>query len=203
MLGFERCCFIHRDNVGNEPAFPSAALQGLQVPGGGPGPAETTDAESRRSARRSARTADLSFRSVGSGTSARTGASLDEEQKAREMAKLQHTVRDFVTEFLQGVFLDAVLEDGSLVPCQCMMDSKFQRIVLKVHATTRQLELGNISEICSGKELRDLHVTTPLDENCVTLVMADDQCVSFKFGDVKARERFATSIKVLRLALEE
>ncbi|CAE7228404.1 RAB23 [Symbiodinium natans] len=106
--------------------------------------------------------------------------SLSEEQKAREMSKLQHMIRDFVMEFLQGVFLDAVLEDGSLVPCRCVMDSKLSILMLQVHATTRTVDLTSIQEICSGGELKDLQVTTPLDEHCVTLVMADDQCVSFK-----------------------
>ena len=46
--------------------------------------------------------------------------SLNEEQKAREMTKLQHMIRDFVMEFLQGVYLDAVLEEG---PCSLMVVS--------------------------------------------------------------------------------
>merc|ERR1719282_2253220 len=68
--------------------------------------------------------------------------SLNDEQKAKEMHKLQSMIREFVEEFLQGVYLDAVLENAS------------------------------IQEICSGRELHDLRVTTPLDEFCVTLVMA-------------------------------
>ncbi|CAE6911969.1 unnamed protein product [Symbiodinium sp. CCMP2592] len=66
-----------------------------------------------------------------------------------------------------------------------------------VQSTTRTVDLTSIQEICSGGELKDLQVTTPLDENCVTLVMADDQCVSFKFPDKQAREHFATCMKVL------
>mmetsp|Transcript_44962 Transcript_44962/g.104006 ORF Transcript_44962/g.104006 Transcript_44962/m.104006 type:complete len:192 (-) Transcript_44962:123-698(-) len=146
---------------------------------------------------------DFSIRSVDSTTSSSSGyVSLTEEQKTREMTKLQHMIRDFVMEFLQGVHLDAVLEDGSLVPCRCIMDSSLSVLVLQVHTTTRQISLTNIQEICSGSQMRDLRVTTPLDELCVTLVMADDQCVSFKFPDVKAREHFATCMKVLRLALD-
>eukprot|EP00971_Amphidinium_carterae_P049864 982862-Amphidinium_carterae.1 len=71
-----------------------------------------------------------------------------------------------------------------------------RHIIDQVHTTTRQISLTNIQEICSGSQMRDLRVTTPLDELCVTLVMADDQCVSFKFPDVKAREHFATCMKV-------
>lgn len=122
--------------------------------------------------------------------------------QAREMTKLQHMIRDFVMEFLQGVFLDAVLEDGSVVPCRCVMDSKLSVLMLQVHSTTRTVDLTSIQEICSGKELKDLQVTTPLDDHCVTLVMADDRCVSFRFPDRQGREHFATCMKVLRLALD-
>lgn len=146
---------------------------------------------------------DFSIRSVDSSASSGCGyVSLNEEQKAREMTKLQHMIRDFVMEFLQGVYLDAVLEDGSLVPCRCIMDSKLTVLMMQVHNTTRQIDLTNIQEICSGRELRDLRVTTPLDAHCVTLVMADDQCVTFKFPDLQGREHFATCMKVLRLALD-
>lgn len=145
---------------------------------------------------------NFSIRSVDSAASSSGYVSLNEEQKAREMTKLQHMIRDFVMEFLQGVYLDAVLEDGSMVPCKCVMDSKLSVLMLQVATTTRTIDLRNIQEICSGRELRDLQVTTPLDDLCATLVMADDQCVSFKFADVQAREHFATCMKVLRLALD-
>mmetsp|Transcript_26705 Transcript_26705/g.69795 ORF Transcript_26705/g.69795 Transcript_26705/m.69795 type:complete len:192 (-) Transcript_26705:212-787(-) len=128
--------------------------------------------------------------------------SLNDEQKTKEMNKLQSMIREFVVEFLQGVYLDAVLENGSLVPCRCTMDSKLQVLILQVHQTTKTLDLASIQEICSGRELHDLRVTTPLDEFCVTLVMADDQCVSFKFGDEAGREHFTTCMKVLRLAID-
>merc|ERR1712066_538023 len=146
---------------------------------------------------------DFSIRSVDSSASTGSGyVSLNEEQKAREMTKLQHMIRNFVMEFLQGVNLDAVLEDGSTAPCRCIMDSKLSVLMLQAQNITRQIDLTSIQEICSGQELVDLRVTTPLDDTCVTIVMSDDQCVSFKFANVQAREHFATCMKVLRLALD-
>eukprot|EP00928_Gymnodinium_smaydae_P076968 TRINITY_DN60074_c0_g1_i1.p1 TRINITY_DN60074_c0_g1~~TRINITY_DN60074_c0_g1_i1.p1 ORF type:complete len:241 (-),score=51.79 TRINITY_DN60074_c0_g1_i1:77-799(-) len=127
--------------------------------------------------------------------------SLTAGQKEHEMRKLQSMIRNFVHEFLQGVYLDAVLENGLKVPCWCIMDSRLARLSLKVGSHSRIVSLAEIKEIVSGKELRELRVTTPLDDHCVTLVMQDDQCVSFKFEDVKAREHFATCMKVLRLAI--
>lgn len=193
MFTFARCCCVERE-LGDEQVFSSASA--LDVP--------LADASSVPADRKTLHVpADFSIRSVDSGASSGSGyVSLNEEQKAREMTKLQHMIRDFVTEFLQGVYLDAVLEDGSLVACRCIMDSKLSVLMLQVQTTTRQIDLTNIQEICSGKELRDLQVTTPLDDLCCTLVMADDQCVSFKFSDVQAREHFATCMKVLRLALD-
>mmetsp|Transcript_56934 Transcript_56934/g.176643 ORF Transcript_56934/g.176643 Transcript_56934/m.176643 type:complete len:194 (-) Transcript_56934:87-668(-) len=193
MFTFGRCCCAQRD-VGDEQVFGNSPLEG---PTGELAPALPAERKTLHVP------PDFSIRSVDSAASSGSGyVSLNEEQKAREMTKLQHMIRDFVMEFLQGVFLDAVLEDGSLVPCRCLMDSKLSVLMLQVHSTTRTIDLTNIQEICSGKELRDLRVSTPLDELCVTLVMSDDQCVSFKFNDVQGREHFATCMKVLRLALD-
>mmetsp|Transcript_40974 Transcript_40974/g.107627 ORF Transcript_40974/g.107627 Transcript_40974/m.107627 type:complete len:215 (+) Transcript_40974:84-728(+) len=146
---------------------------------------------------------DFSVRSMESASSMESGyVSLTEDQKAREMAKLQSMIKDFVKEVLRGVYLDVVLEDGTLMSCRCTMDNKLSTVSLQVRDSVRHVCLTNIQEICSGKELRNIRTTTPLDELCVTLVMSNDQCVSFKFKDVQAREHFATCMKVLRLALE-
>uniref|UniRef100_A0A7S2HT44 ISP3 C-terminal domain-containing protein n=1 Tax=Alexandrium andersonii TaxID=327968 RepID=A0A7S2HT44_9DINO len=193
MFTFGRCCCAQRD-VGDEQVFGNSPLE---VNTGELAPALPAERKTLHVP------PDFSIRSVDSAASSGSGyVSLNEEQKAREMTKLQHMIRDFVMEFLQGVFLDAVLEDGSLVPCRCLMDSKLSVLMLQVHNTTRTIDLTHIQEICSGKELRDLRVSTPLDDLCVTLVMSDDQCVSFKFSDVQGREHFATCMKVLRLALD-
>mmetsp|Transcript_58472 Transcript_58472/g.92433 ORF Transcript_58472/g.92433 Transcript_58472/m.92433 type:complete len:191 (+) Transcript_58472:107-679(+) len=190
MLPFQTCCCVQNE-AGEEQFMPGGA--GLE--------AALNDMGQERKTLQVP--PDFNIRSVDSTVSTGAGyVSLNEEQKAREMTKLQHMIRDFVMEFLQGVYLDAVLEDGTLVPCRCIMDSKLSVLMLNCQSMTRQIDLTSIQEICSGQELRDLRVTTPLDGNCVTLVMADDQCVSFKFGDVQAREHFATCMKVLRLALD-
>mmetsp|Transcript_69378 Transcript_69378/g.136144 ORF Transcript_69378/g.136144 Transcript_69378/m.136144 type:complete len:194 (-) Transcript_69378:109-690(-) len=193
MFVFGRCCEVQKD-VSDEQVF------GGQLD---PAAADFLASHHPTEKKRLHVPADFSIRSVDSTASSGSGyVSLNEEQKAREMTKLQHMIRDFVMEFLQGVYLDAVLEDGTLVPCKCIMDSKLSVLLLQVHSTTRTIDLTSIQEICSGRELRDLQVTTPLDDLCATLVMADDQCVSFKFPDVQAREHFATCMKVLRLALD-
>jgi len=127
---------------------------------------------------------------------------LTEEQKAQEMAQLQTMIRDFVKEVLQGVVLDVVLEDGSLLPCKCTMDNRLTIISLQVREIIRHIRLIDVQEICSGKELQNIHTTTPLDDFCVTFAMSNDQCVTFKFKNVAAREHFSTCMKVLRLAVE-
>mmetsp|Transcript_136164 Transcript_136164/g.236695 ORF Transcript_136164/g.236695 Transcript_136164/m.236695 type:complete len:203 (+) Transcript_136164:74-682(+) len=125
-----------------------------------------------------------------------------EEEKAREMMKLQIMVRHFVTEVTEGVFLDVVLEDGETTCCKCCMDGKLSMLELQVRGTVRRIDMAEIQEICSGNELRNLRTTTLLDDLCVTMVMSSGACVSFKFKDAPAREHFATCMKVLRLALE-
>lgn len=122
------------------------------------------------------------------------------QQKADDVKKLQNVIKDFVKEVLRGVELDVVLEDGSLVCCRCWIDNRLSVLTLRVRDVVRQIGLADIEQICSGKELQSIRTTTPLDQNCATLVMSNDQCVTFKFQDVEAREHFATCMKVLRLA---
>jgi len=127
---------------------------------------------------------------------------LNEEQKTEQMQKLQEMVKVFVKEVLRGVIVDVVLEDGSLVPCRFRMDNKLSAVCLQLRDTVHNFPLANIQEICSGTELEHIETTTPLDGLCTTFVMFNDQCVSFKFTDVMCRERFATSMQVLCLALD-
>jgi len=127
---------------------------------------------------------------------------LDEEQKVKQMLKLQDMVKSFVREMLQGVLLDVVLEDGSLMTCRCRMDNRLVVLSLQVREVLREIRMLDIQEVCSGDELERINTTTPLDDLCVTLVMVNDQCVSFKFRDTLSREHFATSLKILRLALD-
>merc|ERR1719188_1975276 len=146
---------------------------------------------------------DFTVRSADSIDSARSRCvTLSDEQKAQELQQLQTMIRDFVKEVLQGVVLDVVLEDGSLLPCRCTMDNRLCIVSLQVRDIVRHIRMTDIQEICSGKELQNIHTTTPLDELCVTFAMSNDQCVTFKFKDVPAREHFSTCMKVLRLAVE-
>mmetsp|Transcript_34237 Transcript_34237/g.91389 ORF Transcript_34237/g.91389 Transcript_34237/m.91389 type:complete len:210 (-) Transcript_34237:80-709(-) len=147
---------------------------------------------------------DFSVRSVESADSSNDSmyVSLTEDQKSREMAKLEGMVKEFVRDMMRGFSLNVVLEDGSLISCRCFIDNKLALLTLQVRDVVQYVRMTEIIEICSGRELRNIGTTTPLDDLCVTLVMTNDQCVSFKFRDATAREHFSTCIKVLRLALD-
>mmetsp|Transcript_8758 Transcript_8758/g.24702 ORF Transcript_8758/g.24702 Transcript_8758/m.24702 type:complete len:188 (+) Transcript_8758:171-734(+) len=187
MFAFGECCCAQHD-VANEQVFDVPIGELLSMAPGEPSTPHVPQ--------------DFSMRSINSAASSGSGSALDREQRTRDMARMRNMVRDFAVEFLQGVYLDAVLEDGSLVPCRCTMDSKLTVLILEVRSTTRRVELAGVADICTGRDLRNLQTTTPLDDLCVTLVMTDDKCISFKLGDVQGREHFATCMKVLRLALE-
>mmetsp|Transcript_3879 Transcript_3879/g.7782 ORF Transcript_3879/g.7782 Transcript_3879/m.7782 type:complete len:224 (+) Transcript_3879:84-755(+) len=128
---------------------------------------------------------------------------LTDEEKKQELERVQILIKGFVKEVLVGLGIEVVLEDGRRVPCRFCMDCKLATVTLHVHGAVRDIPMTSIQDICSGKELRNIETTTPVDENCVTLVMGNDQCVSFHFRDVATREHFATCMKVLRLAVDE
>lgn len=126
---------------------------------------------------------------------------LTEEEKTEEMRHLQNMIRAFAKKVIPGLSLDVVLEDGSVLPCRFSMDNRLSVVILQVCEMVRHVKLVDVQEIFSGRELQNLHTTTPVDNFCVTLAMCDN-CVSFKFKTVSDREHFATCMKVLRLAAE-
>jgi len=147
--------------------------------------------------------APFSVRSVGSGASWESGrASLPDEQKDKELLKLQAMVKVFVKEVRVGKRLDVVLDDGSVVPCNCIMDSNLSTISLQVCDIVRNISMTDVLDVFSGKELERVPTTKRLDELCVTLVMVGERCVSFKFPSILDRENFASCMKILRLAWE-
>mmetsp|Transcript_21518 Transcript_21518/g.47738 ORF Transcript_21518/g.47738 Transcript_21518/m.47738 type:complete len:196 (+) Transcript_21518:154-741(+) len=127
---------------------------------------------------------------------------LSEEQKVRDMRKLQDMIGDFVKAIAQGVILDVVLEDGTTEACQCHMDARLTVLTIQLHGRESLVPLAEITEIRSGHEIAAVLTSTPLDSLCATLLMTKDRCVSIRFKDESTREYFATSMKVLRLALE-
>jgi len=140
--------------------------------------------------------------SMRNGNSARASSSLTDEQKRDEMRKLQDLVRDFVKAIVHGVILDIVLEDGTAHGCQCQMDAKLSVLSVELHGRVSRVRLAEIKEIRSGPEIKDVVTSMPVDNLCVTLLMKDNRCVSLRFGDESTREYFATSMKVLCMAVE-
>ena len=100
-------------------------------------------------------------------------------------------------ESVQTVLLDMCLEDGSQTPCRGSIDIQLQLLTLRMGDDTAQVPFAGIKEICSGNELRAMRLTVPYGALCMSLVMQDDVCVTFKFADVQIREHFATCMKEL------
>merc|ERR1711909_164650 len=79
-------------------------------------------------------------------------------------------------------------EEGTYYDQTEVYDPETADVITIVPAHERQgLHLEELKKI----ENEGLGISI-LDDLCATLVMADDQCVSFKFSDVQAREHFAT-----------
>lgn len=51
--------------------------------------------------------------------------------------RLQRIMRDFVKDLLSGVYMDAVFEDGALLPCKCVVDIQLTVLVLQVRSSCR------------------------------------------------------------------
>eukprot|EP00927_Polykrikos_kofoidii_P025854 TRINITY_DN23168_c0_g1_i1.p1 TRINITY_DN23168_c0_g1~~TRINITY_DN23168_c0_g1_i1.p1 ORF type:complete len:316 (+),score=55.58 TRINITY_DN23168_c0_g1_i1:66-1013(+) len=130
----------------------------------------------------------------GAGASDSTATSVPEAP-----GQAQAVVKNFVKTYIKGQEISVLSMTGSLASCLVSLDRKLTVLSLqragKKDAKKRGVPLEDIGEVCVGKEGAD-DVDLPLDELCVTLLLADGQAIGFRFADVEERDTFALCISM-------
>lgn len=70
-----------------------------------------------------------------------------------------------------------------------------KNFVIELKGSVRQIPLSEMAEVYQGKEPEDLE--TPLDDLCATVMLQSQECISFHFADIPAREHFAMCLQIL------
>merc|ERR1719235_83921 len=102
----------------------------------------------------------------------------------------------------QGRPYQVVVEHGNTEPCTLSLTPNLQCLQLYAAGVTHDIPLRNIKDVCPGKMLENKSTPILLDDLCNTLVLRNNECVTFRFIDLKERDEFTKCIKVLTLALE-
>lgn len=117
-------------------------------------------------------------------------------------AELREQMREFIQKLLSGLPLNVVLEDGETDPCKLTISKDLQQLQLQVGPDVHDIWLRDVQHILPGRELDNIATTMPLDDLCNTMVLQNNECVTFRFANLEERDTFAKCMKISRLAIE-
>lgn len=126
--------------------------------------------------------------------SSRSAAPVVSEEQALELA-----MQCFVRTLHNGVEVRLLLDDGTVIVAEASLNFQVTRLTLRVNQIERSIPLGDISQVCGPESAKDLGTTNGrfLDERCVTLVLPEDQFLSFDFDNAREREYFEACLRAL------
>ncbi|CAJ1376592.1 unnamed protein product [Effrenium voratum] len=115
-----------------------------------------------------------------------------EDEALRQKKQAKKMVKVFVKEMVRGRKLEAVLKTGKRKACACSVSRSLDALKVKLAGHSRTIALVDVAEIHAGTGLK--RVDTPLDELCVTLILASQDAITFRFEDVEERDTFAACL---------
>jgi len=130
--------------------------------------------------------------SVASRSSSAYGA-MNKEEKAQ--AKL--VVKQFVKEMIKGKSYKVVLPNGELRSSFCTLTRKLDTFCIKASKSdkrAKEVPMKDIQELLSGSDTSQSFacegLETPLDDMCVTMALSTQDCITFRFPDAEAQDKF-------------
>mmetsp|Transcript_83138 Transcript_83138/g.174048 ORF Transcript_83138/g.174048 Transcript_83138/m.174048 type:complete len:259 (-) Transcript_83138:20-796(-) len=122
---------------------------------------------------------------------------------AREALALRELMKRFVQEMVHGRELSVVIGEGRTELCKLTLTPNLLYLQLEAAGVTHDIALRNVKDVCPGKLTSSRLVPVELDDLCNTLVLRNNECVTFRFDDLKGRDEFTKCVKVLALALDQ
>eukprot|EP00747_Dinoflagellata_sp_TGD_P167648 gnl/TRDRNA2_/TRDRNA2_192397_c0_seq1.p1 gnl/TRDRNA2_/TRDRNA2_192397_c0~~gnl/TRDRNA2_/TRDRNA2_192397_c0_seq1.p1 ORF type:complete len:229 (+),score=41.99 gnl/TRDRNA2_/TRDRNA2_192397_c0_seq1:36-689(+) len=112
----------------------------------------------------------------------------------------QQVVKNFVRTIVKGRTLQVLTANGGTSEVLASLDRKLTTLSIskagKKDAKKRNIALESIAEIIVGDEVGDSDLALPVDEMCVTLMLEDEQALSFRFEDHEGRDTFALCLSM-------
>lgn len=124
------------------------------------------------------------------------------EAAARESMALRELMKRFVQDMVQGQKFSVVIGDGKTELCKLVLTPNLLYLQLEAGGVLHDIPLRNVKDVCTGK-LDAKMVPIELDELCNTIVLRNNECVTFRFPNLKERDDFTKCIKILALALDQ
>mmetsp|Transcript_32108 Transcript_32108/g.92276 ORF Transcript_32108/g.92276 Transcript_32108/m.92276 type:complete len:208 (+) Transcript_32108:63-686(+) len=129
-------------------------------------------------------------------------AESSDDAGAQEALQLRELMKSFVQGMIRGRAFRVVVEEGQTDPCKLSLARNLMHLSLEIDGSTHDIPLGNVKDVCLGNKLSNRFAPVNLDELCSTLVLRNNECVSFRLSSIKERDDFTKCVKVLALALD-
>eukprot|EP00929_Paragymnodinium_shiwhaense_P121760 TRINITY_DN94126_c0_g1_i1.p1 TRINITY_DN94126_c0_g1~~TRINITY_DN94126_c0_g1_i1.p1 ORF type:complete len:248 (+),score=33.56 TRINITY_DN94126_c0_g1_i1:107-850(+) len=124
------------------------------------------------------------------------------EDLAAERLELRELMRVFVQEMIRGRDLLVMLEGGKTELCKLWLTANLMYLQLEAAGVLHDIPLRQVKEVCTGKMVDSPLTPVKLDDLCCTLVLRNNECVSFRFASIEERNDFSKCVKMLHLALD-
>lgn len=121
----------------------------------------------------------------------------------REAMALRELMKRFVQEMVHGRNFPVVIGEGKTEPCKLTLTPNLLYLQLEAAGVTHDIPLRNVKDVCPGRLTSSQLAPVELDELCNTLVLRNNECVTFRFDGLKERDEFTKCVKVLALALDQ
>lgn len=125
-----------------------------------------------------------------------------EEMASREIVELRELMKNFVQDLVQGRSYLVVTLDGQTQPCRLTLTTNLLCFQLEAAGVIHDIPVRNIKRVCPGELFPRDAAPVALDDLCDTLVLRNNECVTFRLGSVKERDEFTRCVQVLLLTLD-
>lgn len=140
---------------------------------------------------------------LGCGLSDRDPDEGSSDAAVREAMQLRDMMKQFVQEMVHGRRLPVVIGEGRTESCKLTLTPNLLYLQLDAAGVTHDIPLRNVKDVCPGRLTSSRLVPIELDDLCNTLVLRNNECVTFRLGSIKERDEFTKCVKVLALALDQ
>merc|ERR1719499_1727486 len=113
---------------------------------------------------------------------------------------LRELMKRFVQEMVQGQTFAVVIGEGNTEMCKLHLTPNLLYLQLDAGGVLHDIPLRNVKDVCTGR-LDAKMVPIELDDLCSTVVLRNNECVTFRFPNLKERDSFTKCVKILALAL--
>jgi len=123
------------------------------------------------------------------------------EVAAQESDALRELMKAFVIDMVKGRWMLVLVEGGTAEPCWMVLNPSLVFLTMTVKGASYEVDLARIHQVLSGSLGSTDRSPIPLDDYCSTVVLNNDECVTFRFPTFQARDEFTRCLAVLALAV--